>query len=52
MREKVRLLTDLPNIGKASEKDLQLLGIVIPTNSLIGRSPYAMRATLSLQSGL
>ncbi|MFT6897710.1 MAG: hypothetical protein ACJA13_002121 [Paraglaciecola sp.] len=51
MGEKVRVLTDLPNIGKASEKDLQLLGIFTP-DQLIGRCPYAMHAKLSQLSGV
>jgi|TARA_R110000868_G_scaffold209273_2_gene458933 hypothetical protein len=50
-REKVRLLIDLPNIGKEMEKDLQLLGIHRP-NELIGHCPYAMHAKLSQLTGV
>lgn len=40
-RSRVKLLTDLPNIGKACAQDLQLLGIQQP-EQLIGRCPYQM----------
>lgn len=51
IREKVRVLTDLPNIGKACERDLQLLGIFAP-GQLIGRCPYEMHTTLSQLTGV
>lgn len=41
VREKVRTLTDLPNIGPAMAADLRLLGIDAPSQ-LVGRDPYAM----------
>ncbi|MBC3872638.1 helix-hairpin-helix domain-containing protein [Undibacterium flavidum] len=41
IRENVRQLTDLPNIGKASAADLVLLGITYP-QQLIGRDPFQM----------
>ncbi|HEY6527086.1 MAG TPA: helix-hairpin-helix domain-containing protein [Cellvibrionaceae bacterium] len=41
IRERVSTLTDLPNIGKAMQADLNLLGIARPQD-LIGRCPYEM----------
>ncbi len=41
VRENVRKLTDLPNIGKAGAADLELLGIKQP-NELEGQDPYEM----------
>ena len=46
IRDKVRLLTDLPNIGQEMRKDLVLMGIVEPSQ-LIGLCPYEMHRTLS-----
>lgn len=40
-RENVRLLTDLPNIGKAGAADLELLGIKKP-DDLVGQDPYEL----------
>ncbi len=40
-RNRVKALTDLPNIGPALEADLQLLGIS-EASQLCGRCPYAM----------
>lgn len=40
-RERVRNLTDLPNIGKAGVADLVVLGILHP-QQLIGRDPVQM----------
>jgi hypothetical protein len=40
-RSRVALLTDLPNIGKASAKDLRQLGIQAP-KQLIGQCPFEM----------
>jgi hypothetical protein len=40
-RNKVRTLTDLPNIGKAMAADLQLLGIDKPAD-LIGRDAFQL----------
>jgi len=44
-RDRLRQLTDLPNIGKAGAKDLRLLGIDSP-QQLVGMCPYAMYARL------
>lgn len=41
IRDQVKALTDLPNIGPAMATDLRLLGIETPAQ-LIGRDPYAM----------
>jgi hypothetical protein len=40
-RDKLRKLTDLPNIGPAGAGDLKLLGIDEPTK-LRGRNPYEL----------
>lgn len=40
-RSRVKTLTDLPNIGKASAADLRLLGISSP-EQLSGECPFAM----------
>ncbi len=49
-REKVKTLTDLPNIGPAMARDLQLLGISEP-DQLLGRSAYDMYNQLCKISG-
>ncbi|HAT31443.1 MAG TPA: mitomycin resistance protein [Janthinobacterium sp.] len=40
-RSRVKLLTDLPNIGKAGAADLRVLGIESP-QQLIGLNPFHM----------
>jgi len=40
-RARLRVLTDLPNIGPACAKDLRLLGIHTP-DQLVGRNPFQM----------
>ena len=40
-REALERLTDIPNIGKAMERDLLLLGIQHPAD-LIGKDPYQL----------
>lgn len=50
VRAKVKQLTDLPNIGKASAADLRLLGIETPVQ-LLGRNPYEMYQTLCDKTG-
>lgn len=40
-RTRLHKLTDLPNVGKASAHDLELLGIRVPAQ-LVGRDPYAL----------
>ena len=50
IRHKVKALTDLPNIGKAMEKDLRLIGISSPAQ-LQGKSPYQMYNDLCNKTG-
>ncbi len=49
-RENLRKLTDLPNIGMAGAKDLNLLGIYQP-EQLIGKCPYEMYYSLCFATG-
>ena len=49
-RARVKNLTDLPNIGKAGEKDLIMIGITAP-EQLIGRDAYAMYEELCDKTG-
>jgi hypothetical protein len=50
-RSRLQRLTDLPNIGKASAADLELLGIHTPAQ-LVGRDPVAMYDTLCSKTGV
>ncbi|MEI8605764.1 MULTISPECIES: helix-hairpin-helix domain-containing protein [Pseudoalteromonas] len=50
VRENVRKLTDLPNIGKAGAADLELLGIIKP-DDLEGHDPYEMYERLCILTG-
>jgi hypothetical protein len=50
VRENVRKLTVLPNIGKASAADLELLGIDTP-NDLVGLDPYELYDRLCFITG-
>jgi hypothetical protein len=49
-RAHIKQLTDLPNIGKAGEKDLIVLGITAP-EQLVGRDAYAMYEELCDKTG-
>ncbi len=49
-RATVTHLEDLPNIGKAMAKDLQLLGVTRP-QQLIGRDPLQLWQALERQTG-
>ena len=49
-RQRVQQLTDLPNVGPACARDLQLLGIQSPAQ-LRGRDAYAMYRELCARSG-
>ena len=40
-RESLKRLTDIPNVGRAMERDFLLLGIEHPAD-LIGRDPYRL----------
>lgn len=51
VREHVRLLTDLPNIGPAMATDLRRLGISTPAQ-LKGRDPHALYVELCGLTGL
>ena len=44
-RNEIKKLQDIPNVGKAIEKDFILLGIKEPIE-LIGRDPYQMYSDL------
>ncbi|HLO63932.1 MAG TPA: helix-hairpin-helix domain-containing protein [Azonexus sp.] len=47
VRERVKTLTDLPNIGRAMAEDLHLLGIDKP-EQLKGCDPYVLYQELSI----
>jgi hypothetical protein len=49
-RNKIRKLTDLPNIGPAMAKDLEAIGISTPVE-LIGKDPGKLYKTLCTKSG-
>ena len=42
-RVRVKLLTDLPNVGKATAEDLRMLGFHSP-GQLVGECPFTMYA--------
>lgn len=50
VRDRVRQLTDLPNIGKAMAADLRLVGIQSPAQ-LKGRNPVALYRQLCTITG-
>lgn len=50
-RDQMKLLTDLPNVGPACAKDLQLLGIHAPSD-LRGNDPLEMYKALCDKTGL
>lgn len=50
-RSRIKVLTDLPNVGKACAQDLRLLGIHEP-GQLVGQSPFNMYEMLCRQTGL
>ena len=50
-RDKLHTLTDLPNIGKAGEEDLRILGINKPED-IIGLCPYSMHVALCEKTGV
>jgi hypothetical protein len=49
-RSKVKRLTDLPNIGPAMAKDLELIGINTPPQ-LVGKDPVMLYQRLCKQTG-
>ncbi len=50
-RTRLVVLTDLPNIGKASAGDLELLGIHTP-EQLVGQNPFALYERLCAITGV
>lgn len=50
-RSRLLNLTDLPNIGPAGAKDLQLLGIRQPSD-LLGKDAFALYAALCEKTGV
>ena len=50
-RERVRLLTDLPNVGPAIKRDLEFIGIRTPAQ-LIGRDPLKLYRSLCAKSSM
>lgn len=51
MRENIKYLQDIPNVGPAITKDLQLLGVHHPAQ-LPGRDPYQMFNALCECTGI
>jgi hypothetical protein len=51
VRSKVKQLTDLPNIGKASAEDLRVLGIRSP-EQLAGKCPFELYERLCRKTGV
>ena len=49
-RKSIKRIRDIPNIGKAVERDLSLLGITSPAG-LIGKDPFRMYDELCAISG-
>ncbi len=50
-RERIRVLTDLPNVGPATAKDLQRLGIRAP-EQLVGADPLTLFMQLCEVTGV
>lgn len=50
VRERVRRLTDLPNIGPAAAKDFELLGFTDP-RQLVGADPLSLYESLCAATG-
>lgn len=50
-RNRLLCLSDLPNVGPATEKDLRAIGIRVPAH-LKGRDAYDMYAQLCLHTGV
>ena len=49
-RDRVRTLTDLPNVGPSMARDLRQLGIEVP-NQLAGRDPLQLYRALCRATG-
>lgn len=50
-RGRVRLLTDLPNVGRAMKRDLELIGVHTPAQ-LTGRDPLKLYRSLCSRSAM
>ena len=50
VRERVKRLTDLPNVGVATARDLMLIGIETP-NDLTGKDPWQLYQALCHKTG-
>ena len=50
-RATVKLLTDLPNIGRAMAADLRIMGITSP-EQLIGKDPFELHQQLCRVTGM
>lgn len=50
-RDRIRRLTDLPNVGPATAADLRLLGIRTPED-LVGADPLRLYRTLCERTGV
>jgi hypothetical protein len=50
-RSKAHKLTDLPNVGPATAKDLRLLGIQVPQD-LVGKNPLELYHRLNEVTGI
>jgi hypothetical protein len=50
-RQRLKLLTDLPNVGPACAQDLRLLGVESPLG-LRGMDPFEMYQALCRETGL
>lgn len=50
-RNVIKKLQDIPNVGKAIEKELIIIGIKKPTQ-LIGKDPYKMYSDLCLATSI
>lgn len=49
-RERVKRLTDLPNVGEATARDLRLIGINVPAD-LAGKDPLQLYQALCHTTG-
>lgn len=50
VREQVKILTDLPNIGRAGAEDLRLIGVEEP-RQLVGSCPFQLYQLLCEKTG-
>jgi len=50
-RSRIKRLTDLPNVGPATAKDLELLGLTSPAD-LVGKDPMKLYQQLCRKTGV